>query len=296
MPFPLPLGLTYPKPDPLLQPRHHHQRPHREKLRETGRGGAGSADHHNDFTGGVIDIDAAMLAATRFDSNGGSVVTIYIGDNGGFLKNSRRLPYQPAPGAVVVLLLVLVPTVAMAMWVKESLSCLFYIIPPRVLIFPYPALSHVGSMLKLAELLCHGGLHVTFLVTHGHLLRHSDVQSRFSRYSGFRLESISDGLPEDDPRLGDKVMDFLHSFGATAKPHFREFLISNRQQNSNPQKPINCIVADGLLSRFATDVAEELCIPIICFRTSSTCNMWVYFCVPKLVQAGELPFKGMLLV
>ncbi|XP_057510902.1 7-deoxyloganetic acid glucosyl transferase-like isoform X2 [Actinidia eriantha] len=165
-------------------------------------------------------------------------------------------------------------------------------LPPHVLIFPYPALSHVGPMLKLAELLCHGGLHVTFLVTHGHLLRHSDVQLRFARYSGFRLETISDGLPEDDPRSGDKLMDFLHSFGTTAKPHFREFLISNRQQNSNPHKPINCIVADGLLIRFATDVAEELCIPIMCFRTSSTCNMWIYFCVPKLVQAGELPFKG----
>ncbi|XP_057510894.1 7-deoxyloganetic acid glucosyl transferase-like isoform X1 [Actinidia eriantha] len=167
-------------------------------------------------------------------------------------------------------------------------------LPPHILIFPFPASSHVGSMLKLAELLCHGGLHVTFLVTHyihGRLLRHSDVQLRFFRYSGFRLQTISDGLPEGDPRSGDKIMDLFHSFGATAKPHFRELLISNRQQNCDTQNPINCILADLLLS-FPIDVAEELEIPFIYFKAPSTCNLWVYFCVHKLVEAGELPFKG----
>ncbi|GFY82152.1 hypothetical protein Acr_02g0003920 [Actinidia rufa] len=167
-------------------------------------------------------------------------------------------------------------------------------LPPHILIFPFPASSHVGSMLKLAELLCHGGLHVTFLVTHyihGRLLRHSDVQSRFSPYSGFRLQTISDGLPEDDPRSGDKIMDLFHSFGATARPHFRELLVSNRQQNCDTQNPINCILADLLFS-FPIDVAEEFEIPFIYFKAPSTCNLWVYFCVHKLVEAGELPFKG----
>ena len=89
-------------------------------------------------------------------------------------------------------------------------------------------------------------------------------------------------------------MDFVHSFGATAKPHFMEFLISNQQQNCDTQTPINCILADGLMS-FPIDVAEEFGIPIISFKAASTCHFWVYFCVPKLVEDGVLPFKGMLL-
>ncbi|GFY83587.1 hypothetical protein Acr_03g0003610 [Actinidia rufa] len=167
-------------------------------------------------------------------------------------------------------------------------------LPPHVLIFPFHAPSHVGSMLKLAELLCHGGLHVTFLVTHythRRLLLHSNVQSRFARYSGFQLETISDGLPEDDPRSGDKIMDLLQSFGVTAKPLLKKFLISNGQQNCNTQKPIKCIIVDGVMS-FPIDVAQEIGIPIFSFRASSTCNMWPYFCVPKLIEAGEIPFKG----
>lgn len=170
--------------------------------------------------------------------------------------------------------------------------------PPHVLIFPFPAQSHVNSMLKLAELLCHAGLHVTFLVTHFthcRLLRHSNVHSHFTRYPGFRFETISDGLPEDDPHSGENIVDLLKSFGLIAKPLLTELLISDREKNADSaatgRKKITCIVADGL-SSFTIDVAEEMRIPVFCFRTASACNFWAYFCVPKLIENGELPFKG----
>ncbi|KAG5533455.1 hypothetical protein RHGRI_027581 [Rhododendron griersonianum] len=170
--------------------------------------------------------------------------------------------------------------------------------PPHVLIFPFPAQSHVNSMLKLAELLCHAGLHVTFLVTHFthcRLLRHSNVHSHFTRYPGFRFETITDGLPEDDPRSGENIVDLLKSFGLIAKPLLTELLISDREKNADSaatgRKKITCIVADGL-SSFTIDVAEEIGIPVFCFRTASACNFWAYFCVPKLIENGELPFKG----
>ena len=55
--------------------------------------------------------------------------------------------------------------------------------------------------------------------------------------------------------------------------------------------PPNCIIADGTLS-FAIDVAEEVGVPIILFRTASACSFWAYFSLYKLIEAGEVPFKG----
>ncbi|KAG5533457.1 hypothetical protein RHGRI_027583 [Rhododendron griersonianum] len=144
-------------------------------------------------------------------------------------------------------------------------------LPPHVLIFPYPAQSHVNSLLKLAELLCHAGIHVTFLLTddiHRRLLRPSNAQSQLTRYPGtFRFETISDGLPEDDPR--DTTMELFRSFRATAKPLLGELLRSDREKDSDSgRKRVSCIIADGIMS-FAIDVAEEMGIPIVVFRTTA---------------------------
>ncbi|KAH7841707.1 hypothetical protein Vadar_033253 [Vaccinium darrowii] len=169
-------------------------------------------------------------------------------------------------------------------------------LPPHVLIFPYPAQSHVAAMLNLAQILCHGGIHVTFLVTHDihrRLLRHSTaVQSHLASYSGFRFETISDGLPEDDPRSGDKVMELFRSFRVTAKPLLRDLLRSDRVRDSDSgRKRISCIIVDGVLG-FALGVAEEIGIPVIFFRTTGACNNWAHFCGPKLIEAREVPFEG----
>ncbi|XP_058181845.1 7-deoxyloganetic acid glucosyl transferase-like [Rhododendron vialii] len=168
--------------------------------------------------------------------------------------------------------------------------------PPRVLIFPYPAQGHVNPMLKLAELLCHAGLHVTFLVTHfthRRLLCNSTALiSRLTRYSGFRFEAIPDGLPEDDLRSGDRVMEQFRSFRVTAKPLLRELLGSDGGKDSGSgRKRASCIIADGTLS-FAIDVGEEVGIPVIIFWTNSACAFWAFFCGPKLIEAGEIPFQG----
>ncbi|KAK1364944.1 hypothetical protein POM88_040505 [Heracleum sosnowskyi] len=99
---------------------------------------------------------------------------------------------------------------------------------PHVLIFPLPLQGPVNSMFKLAELLCLSNIHVTFLVTehiHSRLIRFTDVQSRFQRYPGFSLETISDGLPEDHPR-GDKFMELFDSLRINTKPLFKKFLMS----------------------------------------------------------------------
>lgn len=162
--------------------------------------------------------------------------------------------------------------------------------PPHVIIIPFPLPSHIHSMLNLAQLLCISHLKVTFITTlhaHNNLLCFSDIISRFRPYSGFRFESIPDGLPDDHPRSGVGIMQVLHSLLATAKPLLKEMVISGGEDNV----PARCIIADGLAT-FAVDVAEEVGVPIFSFHPVSAAATWAYFSIPSLIQAGELPFNS----
>ncbi|KAK9282656.1 hypothetical protein L1049_010875 [Liquidambar formosana] len=165
-------------------------------------------------------------------------------------------------------------------------------LPPHVLILPIPVQSHVNTMLKLAELLSLAGLHITFLNSdniHHRLLQYTDIQARFARYPGFLFETISDGLPADHPRAGQRVFEMFDSMKAITKPLFEEMLISGRL-SSDTRPPVTCVIADGLLS-FAIDVAKEIGVMGIAFRLVSACCFWTCFCIPKLIETGEVPFK-----
>ncbi|KAL3521162.1 hypothetical protein ACH5RR_019311 [Cinchona calisaya] len=165
--------------------------------------------------------------------------------------------------------------------------------PPHVLIFPMPLQGPVNSMFKLAELLCLSGLHITFLVTehiHARILRDTNIQSRFSNYPGFQLKTIPDGLPEDHPRSRDKYMELFDSLKSKSKLLFKEMLTSGSLCDET-RRPVKFIIADGCLG-FTCDVANEIGIPIVYVRTISACCLWIFFCLPKLIQTGELPFVG----
>lgn len=147
-------------------------------------------------------------------------------------------------------------------------------------------------MFKLAELLSLAGLHVTFLVTeyiHGRLLRYTNIQARLSHYTGFQLKTIPDGLPDDHPRSGDKFMDMFDSLKANSKAIFKDMLTSGCLSDGT-RRPVKFIISDGILG-FTCDVAKEIGVPIVYVRTISPCCLWVSFCLPKLIEAGELPFN-----
>ncbi|XP_057981757.1 7-deoxyloganetic acid glucosyltransferase-like isoform X2 [Malania oleifera] len=165
---------------------------------------------------------------------------------------------------------------------------------PHVLVFPCPIQGNVNSMLKLAELLSFAGLTITFLNSdycHRRLLCHTDILTRFSRFPGFRFETCSDGLPADHPRSGDRMMDVFYSLEANGGPILKELLISGRL-SSDGRRPVTCIIADGVLA-CAVDVAKDLGISLIFYRAISACFFWAAFCIPQLIEAGELPFTGM---
>ncbi|MCD7456793.1 hypothetical protein HAX54_033227 [Datura stramonium] len=153
---------------------------------------------------------------------------------------------------------------------------------PHVAIFPFPAQGHVNSMLKLAQLLSLSNFNITFLVTvdtHDRLLNHTDILSRFGR--GFRLQALPHGIFMDEMNTRDGISMLYDSLNAIAKPFLREFIANS---------PLTCVIADGILS-MVNDVAEEINLPIIYFRTVSACSFWSYFCIPELIQGGELPLK-----
>lgn len=168
---------------------------------------------------------------------------------------------------------------------------------PHALVFPFPAQSHVSSMLKFAELLCLANLKVTFLNSHyihDRLFRCTDVEARFANYPGLiRFKTIPDGLPEDHPRCGhDRVREMFESTRAVTKPLFREMMVSGELSlGSSTWSPVTCIVADGVVS-FAIDVAKDIGIMSVSFRTISASCYRAYFSIPRLIEAGELPFQG----
>ncbi|CAI9091598.1 OLC1v1026670C1 [Oldenlandia corymbosa var. corymbosa] len=166
-------------------------------------------------------------------------------------------------------------------------------VSPHVLIFPFPAQGHVNSMLKLAELLCLSGFKITYLVPkniHQRLLLHTNIESRFSQYQGFCLQSLPDGIYEGSVSTGDDVVKLCDSLNSVAVPFLRELLTPKSDWN-NTKSPITTIIADGIFS-VVIDFAQEIGVPILYFRTISACAFWAYFSIHELIEAGEIPFSG----
>ncbi|KDO61155.1 hypothetical protein CISIN_1g037374mg [Citrus sinensis] len=160
--------------------------------------------------------------------------------------------------------------------------------PAHVVIFPLPGVGHVNSMLKLAELLSHAGIKITFLNTeyyYDRVIRHSsDGFSRYMQIPGLQLKTVTDGLPKDHPRTPDKFTELIDSLNLAIPPLLKEMV-------TDSNSPVNYIIADGYMSH-AIDVAREVGISIIYFCTVSACAFWSFHCIPNIIIAGELPIKG----
>ncbi|XP_011076757.1 7-deoxyloganetic acid glucosyltransferase-like [Sesamum indicum] len=165
-------------------------------------------------------------------------------------------------------------------------------VSPHVLIFPLPLQGPVNCMLKLAELLCLGQIQVTFLNTlhiQERLRNCTGAEVYFKRYSNFRFDTVPDGLPEENPRTADEIWNLLQSIDAVAVPIFR-CMVTSGVYGPGSENPVTCIIADGIFT-FAAGIAGEIGVPLLYFDTISPCGLWTYLCLPKLIEAGEFPFK-----
>ncbi|KAF0906632.1 hypothetical protein E2562_012214 [Oryza meyeriana var. granulata] len=165
----------------------------------------------------------------------------------------------------------------------------------HVLVFPCPVHGHITCMLHFANGLLAAGLHVTFL--------HSDHNLRTAAGSGAQLAtvaspprlryvSIPDGLPVDHPRDVGRIVELMESLRTKGSAAYRSLLakLVRPGDAGGDFPPVTCVVADGIMS-FAVDVAEELGVPALAFRTDSACSVQAYLSLPRLLELGELPFK-----
>ncbi|RDX72185.1 UDP-glycosyltransferase 85A1, partial [Mucuna pruriens] len=154
---------------------------------------------------------------------------------------------------------------------------------PHILALPFPAEGHIKPMFNLAKLLSHKGHRITFVNTHhnhNRLLHFTDLASFKTQFPDFHFAAITDGAPDDHPRNDFSVIISPTSRSKVAK-EFRELL------SGFVEKP-SCVVADGMMSTIALDVAQDLGIPLITFRTYSATATWVSIHVSKIIQEGVM--------
>ncbi|KAL8231006.1 hypothetical protein R6Q57_000784 [Mikania cordata] len=142
---------------------------------------------------------------------------------------------------------------------------------PHVILIPLPAQSHIKAMLKLAEVLHHKGLQITFVnteYTHKRLVS-SGGDHCLDGSPGFRFETIPDGIPrksEDDD--GSKLL--LQHVETTFLTPFLDLA------TKLPTPP----------------TSQKLGIPAMLYWTFSACGFMGLYHINSLVVKGLSPLKG----
>ncbi|KVH98233.1 UDP-glucuronosyl/UDP-glucosyltransferase [Cynara cardunculus var. scolymus] len=134
----------------------------------------------------------------------------------------------------------------------------------HVVFVPFPAQSHIKCMLKLARLLHHKGLHITFVNTefsHKRLLESGGPHS-LDGAPGFRFETISDGFV---CKHGSNIVDvtemdeLYNSLRTNCLAPFLDLV-------ARLETHVTCIISDAFMP-FPIDAAQKLQVPILQFWT-----------------------------
>lgn len=123
----------------------------------------------------------------------------------------------------------------------------------------------------------------------------ANLHALSTHFPTLHFDSISDGLPEDDPR--EVTSAFLMALKTSIKPHFRDLLHSlssstKLADDGRRLPPLSCVITDGLLFPCAVDVAEDLGLPILSYNVAYTRYLWTCLCLPKLIEQCQIPFQG----
>ncbi|KAJ0746317.1 putative UDP-glucuronosyl/UDP-glucosyltransferase, UDP-glycosyltransferase family [Helianthus annuus] len=156
---------------------------------------------------------------------------------------------------------------------------------PHVVLIPFPAQSHIKCMLKLAKLLHHMGINITFINTHSNhkLLEKS---SGIHDLDGFHFKMVPDS-PSSSTEDGVK---HTAAIGAELWIYLKTtFFDSFLDLVSGLETPANCIVCDGFLSYLNMVAAEKLKIPLILFWTVAACGFMGVYQAKILMEKGIIP-------
>ncbi|KAJ9562540.1 hypothetical protein OSB04_007700 [Centaurea solstitialis] len=164
---------------------------------------------------------------------------------------------------------------------------------PHVVFIPYPAQSHIKCMLKLARLLHHKGLNITFINTqsnHKHLVKSGGTSGWLEGASGFQFKTVPDGFP--DPTSDDEADQHDQSFVKLWTYLETNFFDSFLDLVGGLETPITCIVCDGFMTYTnMVHAAEKLRLPIILFWTVAACGFMGVYQIKVLMEKGLVPLK-----
>ncbi|KAF2922860.1 myricetin 3-O-rhamnoside 1,2-glucosyltransferase UGT709G2 [Oryza sativa Japonica Group] len=168
----------------------------------------------------------------------------------------------------------------------------------HVLVFPFPAQGHINCMMHFATGLLGAGLHVTFLHSDRSLRRLGGAAAALAAGSPrLRFLSIPDGLPDDHARAAGDLLEHMESIRTKGSVAYRRVLLASLVRAGDDGStgvqfpPVTCVVADGIMP-LAIDIAEEIGVPALGFRTVSACSFLAYLSIPRLFELGELPFPA----
>ncbi|XP_076882140.1 UDP-glycosyltransferase 85C2-like [Bidens hawaiensis] len=156
---------------------------------------------------------------------------------------------------------------------------------PHVIFIPLPAQSHIKAMLKLAQLLHHKGLEITFVNTehiHKRMLNSSGLHG-LDGSSGFRFETIPDSIPRksEDDDGSELLLDYIET----------SFLTPFLDLATKLPTPPTCIVSDGFMSAFTIDAGQRLGIPVMLYWTVAACGFMGIYQIQSLIEKGLAPLK-----
>lgn len=166
---------------------------------------------------------------------------------------------------------------------------------PHVVFIPLPAQSHIKCMLKLARLLHHKGIHVTFINTesnHNRLVESGGTRS-LDHLPGFQFKTVPDGLTStsDSHDKPNKTIEQVSQYLAV---NFLDYFLD---LVPSLDTPVTCLVSDGFMTFAKTPyAAEKLGVPIILFWTFAACGFTGFYQGKVLMQKGVVPVKGYILV
>nr|GEU72381.1 UDP-glycosyltransferase 85C1-like [Tanacetum cinerariifolium] len=159
---------------------------------------------------------------------------------------------------------------------------------PHVVFIPIPAQSHIKCMLKLARLLHHKGLQITFVNTQSNHNRLLKSAHDLDDTPGFQFKTIPDGLSstlEDEDKPGETL-------NQVAKYLEANFLDSFLALVAGLETPVNCIISDGLMVFTKTPLAaEKLGVPIMLYWTFAACGFMAYYQAKVLMEKGIVPLQ-----
>lgn len=165
---------------------------------------------------------------------------------------------------------------------------------PHVVITPFPAQSHLISLMNYAEVLHSRGFHITYVNTkynQRHLLNSRGPQS-LDGLSDFHFDTIPDGLSPCDANATQQIPSLCESTAKNCLLPFTKLLVRLHEYASNGHvPPVSCLLSNIAMT-FNVKAAQKFGHPIAIYSPISAASFLGTWHGRTLLDKGVFPLKG----